>query len=148
MVRVADCGFGVPADALEKLFQPFYRLDDARGRQTGGVGLGLAITERAVRFHGGRVAAANRAEGGLMVEIHLPMMPASAGSKKVSNVPVDRESSTASTQSQYLVKLRYALFSFALINSLGLALHSGNSRPTPRFQLVRGGLLFPRIPDT
>jgi two-component system sensor histidine kinase CpxA len=73
VVRVTDCGDGVPSDALEKLFQPFYRLDDARGRQTGGVGLGLAITERAVRFHGGRVAATNRAEGGLMVEIHLPL---------------------------------------------------------------------------
>jgi signal transduction histidine kinase len=77
VVRVTDCGDGVPANALEKLFQPFYRLDDARGRQTGGVGLGLAITERAVRFHGGRVSAANRAEGGLMVEIRLPLMPAS-----------------------------------------------------------------------
>ncbi len=77
VVRVTDCGSGVPPDALEKLFQPFYRLDDARGRQTGGVGLGLAITERAVRFHGGRVAATNRAESGLMVEIHLPLMPAS-----------------------------------------------------------------------
>ena len=81
VVRVTDCGSGVPADALEKLFQPFYRLDDARGRQTGGVGLGLAITERAVRFHGGRVAAVNRAEGGLMVEIHLPLMPGSAGAQ-------------------------------------------------------------------
>jgi len=50
VVRITDCGDGVPPDALEKLFQPFYRLDDARGRQTGGVGLGLAITERAVRF--------------------------------------------------------------------------------------------------
>jgi two-component system sensor histidine kinase CpxA len=79
VVRVTDCGDGVPPDALEKLFQPFYRLDDARGRQTGGVGLGLAITERAVRFHGGRVSAVNRAEGGLMVEIRLPLMPASAG---------------------------------------------------------------------
>jgi len=75
VVRITDCGDGVPPDALEKLFQPFYRLDDARGRQTGGVGLGLAITERAVRFHGGRVAATNRAIGGLMVEIHLPLMP-------------------------------------------------------------------------
>jgi two-component system, OmpR family, sensor histidine kinase CpxA len=75
VVRVTDCGSGVPEEALEKLFQPFYRLDDARGRQTGGVGLGLAITERAVRFHGGRVSAVNRAEGGLMVEIHLPLMP-------------------------------------------------------------------------
>jgi two-component system sensor histidine kinase CpxA len=77
VVRVTDCGSGVPADALEKLFQPFYRLDDARGRQTGGVGLGLAITERAVRFHGGHVAATNRPDGGLIVEIRLTLMPTS-----------------------------------------------------------------------
>ncbi len=83
VVRVTDCGDGVPFDALEKLFQPFYRLDDARGRQTGGVGLGLAITERAVRFHGGRVAATNRAEGGLMVEIHLPLVDASVRSAEI-----------------------------------------------------------------
>ncbi len=82
VVKVTDCGSGVPADALEKLFQPFYRLDDARGRQTGGVGLGLAITERAVRFHGGRVSARNRAEGGLMVEIRLPLMPGSASANE------------------------------------------------------------------
>jgi two-component system sensor histidine kinase CpxA len=88
VVRVTDCGSGVPSDALEKLFQPFYRLDDARGRQTGGVGLGLAITERAVRFHGGRVAATNRAEGGLMVEIHLPLLPASAAQPALEPVPV------------------------------------------------------------
>jgi two-component system, OmpR family, sensor histidine kinase CpxA len=75
VVSVSDCGSGVPIDALEKLFQPFYRLDDDRGRQTGGVGLGLAITERAVRFHGGRVSAFNRAEGGLRVEIKLPLVP-------------------------------------------------------------------------
>jgi two-component system, OmpR family, sensor histidine kinase CpxA len=74
VVSVSDCGSGVPPDALEKLFQPFYRLDDDRGRQTGGVGLGLAITERAVRFHGGKVAAFNRAEGGLRLEIHLPLL--------------------------------------------------------------------------
>jgi two-component system sensor histidine kinase CpxA len=59
---------------LDKLFQPFYRLDDARGRQTGGVGLGLAITERAVRFHGGKVSAFNRPQGGLVIEIRLPMI--------------------------------------------------------------------------
>jgi two-component system, OmpR family, sensor histidine kinase CpxA len=73
VLRVSDSGPGVPLDALTKLFEPFYRLDDARGRQTGGVGLGLAITERAVRFHGGRVAAFNRPEGGLTVEIRLPL---------------------------------------------------------------------------
>jgi two-component system sensor histidine kinase CpxA len=73
VVRVTDCGPGVPKEALDKLFRPFYRLDDARGRQTGGVGLGLAITERAVRLHGGTVRASNRPEGGLMVEIRLPL---------------------------------------------------------------------------
>jgi signal transduction histidine kinase len=86
VVRVTDCGSGVPADALKKLFQPFYRLDDARGRQTGGVGLGLAITERAVRFHGGRVSATNRAQGGLMVEIYLPLMPVGAGEREALEV--------------------------------------------------------------
>jgi len=73
VLRVADSGPGVPAEVLHKLFRPFYRLDDARNRQTGGVGLGLAITERAVRAHGGTVRAANRPEGGLIVEIRLPL---------------------------------------------------------------------------
>ena len=75
-LRVSDCGPGVPRDSLDKLFLPFYRLDDARGRLTGGVGLGLAITERAVRFHGGKVIASNRLEGGLLVEINLPLAAA------------------------------------------------------------------------
>jgi two-component system sensor histidine kinase CpxA len=75
VVRVTDSGPGVPEDALKKLFRPFYRIDDARGRGTGGVGLGLAITERAVRLHGGNVRALNRPQGGLMVEIRLPLAP-------------------------------------------------------------------------
>jgi two-component system sensor histidine kinase CpxA len=74
VLKVSDSGPGVPQDSLGKMFEPFYRLDDARGRLTGGVGLGLAITERAVRFHGGRVEASNRPEGGLRVEIHLPLI--------------------------------------------------------------------------
>ncbi len=73
VVQVTDSGPGVPEDSLDKLFRPFYRIDDARGRQTGGVGLGLAITVRAVSLHGGSVIAANRPEGGLMVEIRLPL---------------------------------------------------------------------------
>jgi len=73
VVEVSDSGPGVPEEALDKLFRPFYRIDDARGRQTGGVGLGLSITERAVRLHGGTVRAANRDEGGLQIEIRLPM---------------------------------------------------------------------------
>src|SRR5438477_8493012 len=78
VIRVIDSGPGVPEDALDKLFRPFYRIDDARGRQTGGVGLGLAITDRAVRLHGGTVRAFNRPEGGLQVEIRLPLAPGDA----------------------------------------------------------------------
>lgn len=74
VLEVNDSGPGVPASVLGKLFEPFYRLDEARGRQTGGVGLGLAITERAVRFHGGKVSAYNRLKGGLTVEIRLPLI--------------------------------------------------------------------------
>ena len=81
-LRVGDSGPGVPPDALGKLFEPFYRLDDARGRLTGGVGLGLAITERAVRFHGGKVAAFNREGTGLMVEIRLPLISSAALPRK------------------------------------------------------------------
>ena len=92
VLAVSDFGPGVPADALTKLFQPFYRLDDARGRLTGGVGLGLAITERAVRFHGGRVVASNRAEGGLAVEIRLPLVSDGRQlGKLIESVPVGRE---------------------------------------------------------
>jgi two-component system sensor histidine kinase CpxA len=79
VVRVTDSGPGVPEDALDKLFRPFYRIDDARGRQTGGVGLGLAITDRAVRLHGGSIRVSNRPQGGLMVEIRLPLSSAEAG---------------------------------------------------------------------
>ena len=76
IIRVADSGPGVPEESLGKIFRPFYRIDDARGRQTGGVGLGLAITDRVVRLHGGTVHAENRPEGGLVVEIRLPAVPA------------------------------------------------------------------------
>ena len=73
VIRVKDAGPGVPDETLDKLFRPFYRIDDSRGRQTGGAGLGLAISERAVRLHGGSITAANTARGGLEVEIRLPL---------------------------------------------------------------------------
>ena len=72
VISVRDRGTGVPEEALEKIFRPFYRTEDARDRQSGGgTGLGLAITERAVRMHGGSVQAANAADGGLSVEMRL-----------------------------------------------------------------------------
>jgi two-component system sensor histidine kinase CpxA len=76
-VKVLDSGPGVPEESLDKLFRPFYRLDDARSARTGGVGLGLAITERTVLLHHGRVKAVNRPQGGLMVEISLPAVSSS-----------------------------------------------------------------------
>ena len=73
VVTVRDRGTGVPESALSKIFHPFYRVDEARDREAGGVGLGLAIAERAVRLHGGNVTAANAADGGLIVTISLPV---------------------------------------------------------------------------
>jgi two-component system sensor histidine kinase CpxA len=75
MIRVLDSGPGVPNEALQKIFEPFYRLDDARNRQTGGAGLGLSIADRAIRLHGGQLRASNRKEGGLQVEIRIPASP-------------------------------------------------------------------------
>jgi two-component system, OmpR family, sensor histidine kinase CpxA len=72
VVRVSDSGPGVPDEALARIFEPFYRLDDARNRQTGGAGLGLSIADRAIRLHGGQLRASNRKEGGLEVEIRIP----------------------------------------------------------------------------
>jgi two-component system, OmpR family, sensor histidine kinase CpxA len=72
LLQVVDAGPGVPEESLDKLFRPFYRIEDDRGRNTGGVGLGLSIADRAVRLHGGTVRAFNRPEGGLVVEIRLP----------------------------------------------------------------------------
>jgi two-component system sensor histidine kinase CpxA len=72
-ICIRDHGPGVPEAALSQLFLPFYRVADARDRQTGGTGVGLAITERAVHLHKGTVSAANAPDGGLIVEIILPV---------------------------------------------------------------------------
>jgi two-component system sensor histidine kinase CpxA len=70
-LTVRDHGPGVPAAALEEIFRPFYRVDDARDREAGGVGLGLAIAQRAIQLHGGTVSAANAPDGGLVITISL-----------------------------------------------------------------------------
>jgi len=69
---VRDYGPGVPESELKNIFQPFYRLTDARDRQSGGTGLGLAIADRVVRIHGGTIRAENAAPRGLSIEIFLP----------------------------------------------------------------------------
>jgi len=71
LITVADCGPGVPASDLPRLFDPFYRVDASRDRATGGVGLGLAIVKTCVETCGGVVACRNREPSGLEVTIQL-----------------------------------------------------------------------------
>lgn len=72
LLRVCDHGEGVPEAALEKMFEPFTRIGEARDRDSGGYGLGLAITGQVMAAHGGEVNAYNRDAGGLCVELRLP----------------------------------------------------------------------------
>jgi two-component system sensor histidine kinase CpxA len=72
LIRIRDHGVGVPESELKNIFQPFHRVGGDRARQSGGAGLGLAITDRAVRLHNGTVAARNAPDGGLVIEIALP----------------------------------------------------------------------------
>lgn len=70
-----DDGPGIPEADLEKVFTPFYRVDQARSSGTGGSGLGLAITQDIIREHGGMVRLVNRPEGGLQVIIEFNKLP-------------------------------------------------------------------------
>jgi two-component system sensor histidine kinase CpxA len=74
-VAVRDQGPGVPPESLQRIFEPFYRVGSARDRDSGGNGIGLAITARVVRLHEGTVSARNLDEGGLRVEVTLPAAP-------------------------------------------------------------------------
>ena len=75
-VRIADEGPGIPADELEKVFAPFYRLERSRSRDTGGVGLGLAVARTILRAHGGDVTLANAPARGLVASVTLPKLAA------------------------------------------------------------------------
>lgn len=71
-IRVEDEGPGIPAAELEKVFEPFYRLEQSRSRETGGSGLGLAIARNIAHMHGGDIALRNRATRGLEAVLTLP----------------------------------------------------------------------------
>ncbi len=71
-LSVRDFGPGVPEAHLQNIFRPFFRVDEARDRASGGAGLGLSIVERAITSHGGTVEARNAPGGGLIVTITLP----------------------------------------------------------------------------
>lgn len=72
-VIIDDNGKGLPATEFEKIFQPFYRVDETRTRETGGAGLGLAIVANVVKEHQGKVWAKSSQLGGLCVTISLPL---------------------------------------------------------------------------
>lgn len=73
-INIADNGPGVPEEQLEKIFNPFYRVDSSREKKTGGYGLGLSIAEQAIRIHQGTIQAMNQKNGGLLVKITLPLI--------------------------------------------------------------------------
>lgn len=72
VVRVEDRGPGIPLALREQVFAPFYRIESSRSRETGGMGLGLAVVRSVVRGHGGDITLGDREGGGLVVRVVLP----------------------------------------------------------------------------
>jgi len=75
-IRVLDEGPGIPEEELEKAFEPFFRGETSRSRETGGTGLGLGIARNIARAHGGDLSLRNRPEGGLEATLTLPRVGA------------------------------------------------------------------------
>ena len=73
LIEVRDDGPGVPPEDLERVFEPFFRGERSRNRDTGGIGLGLASARAVARAHGGDLTIRNREEGGLSALVTLPV---------------------------------------------------------------------------
>jgi signal transduction histidine kinase len=71
-ILVRDRGPGIPPEELERVFEPYYRLESSRNRASGGTGLGLSIARNIARWHGGDIRLDNAAGGGLTAELRLP----------------------------------------------------------------------------
>jgi signal transduction histidine kinase len=78
VVTIEDDGPGIPEDEHERVFAPFYRLENSRNRDTGGVGLGLAVARTAAREHGGDLTLGAAGSGGLLARLELPAVKARA----------------------------------------------------------------------
>jgi two-component system osmolarity sensor histidine kinase EnvZ len=74
-VQILDRGPGIPAEAREAVFRPFYRLEASRARHTGGSGLGLAIARQLADAYRWRIELGDRPGGGLIVELVIPAAP-------------------------------------------------------------------------
>jgi signal transduction histidine kinase len=73
VVEIEDQGCGLPESELDRVFEPFYRQESSRSRETGGIGLGLAVVRSIARAHGGDASLANRPHGGLIARVRLPV---------------------------------------------------------------------------
>jgi signal transduction histidine kinase len=93
VVAIRDRGPGIPPDALDSVFRPYYRVDKSRNRGTGGVGLGLTVVQAIVQGHGGEIILKNRPGGGLEACIVLPVAGSTANAcalnTRVSETPPD-----------------------------------------------------------
>lgn len=72
VIEIDDAGPGIPPGELDRVFEPFFRGEPSRNRETGGIGLGLAVVRSVARAHGGDATLHNRSEGGLRARVELP----------------------------------------------------------------------------
>jgi len=80
-ITIRDYGPGIPEKLGKRVFDPFFRVDASRDEHTGGLGLGLAIAQRAVRVHHGEITATNASPGALLT-IMLPLHPEAQQAKQ------------------------------------------------------------------
>ena len=73
LVRIADNGIGIPADELAFIFEPFYRVDKSRTKETGGYGLGLSLCKTIMEAHGGRIEIESTPNVGTTVFLYFPI---------------------------------------------------------------------------
>jgi signal transduction histidine kinase len=78
-VEVCDAGPGIPDEFLTQVFQPFYRVETSRNRETGGTGLGLAIAHQLALSVDADLSLHNRPEGGLRASLRIPIHPSARG---------------------------------------------------------------------
>jgi two-component system, OmpR family, sensor histidine kinase SenX3 len=81
-ITVTDQGIGIPENALQRIFERFYRVDTARSRMTGGTGLGLSIVKHVAHNHGGEVGVWSIEGSGSTFTLRLPLLPTASGTDR------------------------------------------------------------------
>jgi signal transduction histidine kinase len=88
VVQVTDTGIGIPREEQEKIFKRFYRVDKSRGKESGGVGLGLSISEWIVHAHDGRIRVESEIGKGSTFSVYLPLQKPRSHSLRNLNLPL------------------------------------------------------------